>query len=118
MAVGTTLAFFLTPQYSSYSTISEDSLPLTPAGNRDLAKRMFALLHEKKMVMLIGILIYTGLQQAFIWCVELSLGRSSHMILLCKIFDVSSQRNHCLGKKTCSILRILIRTSVFTIGYL
>ncbi|XP_024382597.1 UNC93-like protein 3 [Physcomitrium patens] len=67
MAVGTTLAFFLTPQYSSYSTISEDSLPLTPAGNRDLAKRMFALLHEKKMVMLIGILIYTGLQQAFIW---------------------------------------------------
>jgi MFS family permease len=67
MAIGTALAFFLTPQESSYTTISEE-IPSTAApGSRDLVKRILALLHEKKMVLLIFLLVYTGFQQAFIW---------------------------------------------------
>ncbi|KAG0632200.1 hypothetical protein M758_1G311200 [Ceratodon purpureus] len=67
MAIGTFLAFFLRPQDSSYIIISEDRPPSSPARTKELIKRMFALLHEKKMVLLIWVLVYTGFQQAFIW---------------------------------------------------
>lgn len=69
MTLGTALAFSLRPQNSTYRTTQPGDLSVPLTGNGDIAKRMVALLYEKKMLLLILILVYTGLQQAFIWLV-------------------------------------------------
>ena len=92
MAIGTILAFFLSPQDPSYILLLEDRPASSPARTRELIKRMFALLHEKKMVLLIWVLVYTGFQQAFIWCVWLLLD------------PCYSCANSVQDEKTCSIL--------------
>jgi hypothetical protein len=65
----TALAFSLRPQNSTYRTTQPGDLSVPLTGNGDIAKRMVALLYEKKMLLLILILVYTGSQQAFIWLV-------------------------------------------------
>lgn len=69
MTVGTAFAIFLRPHEHRYTVIQADDLASPRTGNREFVKKMFALLYEEKMLLLILVLIYTGLQQAFIWYV-------------------------------------------------
>ncbi|KAL3702173.1 hypothetical protein R1sor_020195 [Riccia sorocarpa] len=64
MTIGTILACLLRPHdnLTSRALSGDDSVV-----NRGYAKASFALLSERRMLFLICLLVYTGMQQAFIW---------------------------------------------------
>ncbi|BBM98531.1 MFS transporter, NAG-T family, sugar:H+ symporter [Marchantia polymorpha subsp. ruderalis] len=64
MTFGTILACFLRSHAHLTSRASSADVSLA---NRGYAKASFALLSERKMLFLICLLVYTGMQQAFIW---------------------------------------------------
>ncbi|KAH9327296.1 hypothetical protein KI387_007474, partial [Taxus chinensis] len=67
MTLGTILAFFLSKQSSTKAGsgihIGNDS----QASVRNLLKATFVPLLDKRMLLLIPLLVYSGLQQAFVW---------------------------------------------------
>ncbi|KAL2650261.1 hypothetical protein R1flu_018389 [Riccia fluitans] len=64
MTIGTILVCLLRPHdnLTSRASFGDDS-----GMNRGYAKASFALLSERRMLFLICLLVYTGMQQAFIW---------------------------------------------------
>lgn len=70
LAIGTVLVCLLRPHTDTISLPSSRSDAVSPVvSHPGLAKASFRLISEKKILLLIFPFFYTGMQQAFVWCV-------------------------------------------------
>ena len=78
MSIGTFLASFLRSQ--GYISKSSDAVKESRSFS-GLLSATFGMLTQKKMLLLLSLLIYSGLQQAFIWYVHTILDKVTGFII-------------------------------------